>query len=878
MMYRFLHSFPGRLLALCMALSQIIWPLALQAQTVQPLEVQQGAGEMRSRLFFNNAPLEQVLDMYSRLTGKTLIKAPNVPAISITLKSQTRLTNTEALIAIESALALNNIAFVPLGDTFLKVVQSPTAKQEATSLVMPDQKGNLTDSDHLETHIVELRHTSIQEVQPIIQGLLRSYGNIQPVERSNAMMITDSASSLKQILQVIEYLDQPVLIREEPRIYELQYAAASDVAGRLNELISQSQEDQQQTQRRTPANNSANRNNSVAALRQRIAQAQAAGGLPGGAANNNAAPASLAAEQAQRGIVQGKVMLVPDERTNILIVISDPVNFPFFDRIINVLDRQTEPELIVKFFLLEFADAEEAAATLNELIGAATGDNPVANSTGGSNAAPGENRSQSLQDFIRNRNTANNNAAAANTTSGASNINAPSGSLSQLSESTRILADTRTNGLLIMGKKQDIPILEDVIRKLDVMLAQVLIEAVIMEVNLSDGIDYGVDWLQRSLTVVNENVQGPNGGVAVSEPVYSFGGGQSFVSGDFRDAAAIDRDTPLSSGALTYFATFYDMNIDAIVRAAASSSDARVIATPVVLTTDNTEARITIGEQRPIPTTSSTTAGGVIRSTFDYRDIGINLTVTPRINPEKFVIMDVVQSADNVGNTVTIDGNEVPIITRREVEASIGVSNRTTVVLGGLVQEDDRNTVAKVPILGDIPIIGNLFRDTSKSSNRSEIIIMITPYVLLSAEDAVKETRRIKNATKVSDTSWFRGWNEGGVILDDGDAIPPKEGGPKRQEREGVINDGIKLIKPKARIEDEPATFKRKGLFGRLFGKDEAKQEIPTTAQQLPPQMPQATVPVLDQAADDQLLRGGRYEMPADVPEPVEFHAETPLR
>ena len=698
-----------KMLSLWMAFFYSGTLIAVYPQTVEPLHKKETGNDKLDQMHYINAPLEQILSEYSRITGKTLIKAPDVPSVQITIESNGKLEQTEILVAIEAALAMHNIAFVPFGEKFLKVVQASKPLSEGQAVVTPGQEKELNTSDNVISQVLELENLTIQEAQPIIQNMIHAFGKIQPLERNNALLITDTEATITQIQEVLEYIDTPVEIREEPRIYEIRYAQAADIAGRLNEIISQSQQNQQQGG--NASNPRTARQRTIDSLRRR------------NQANNNnnaAANTSSAAALAEKGIVQGKVQIVSDERTNILIIISDPVNFAFFDKIIAVLDRQVEPEITVKIIPLEFADASEVAGVLNDLIGAASeGEEGGAPSTSTADNSSDNARSTTLRDFINRRRQ-----LAQQATGGSEEAKS---ALNQLSENTRILADERTNSLLIMGRGADILVIEEVLGRLDVMLAQVLIEAVIIEVNLNDNIDYGFDWLQRSLTVVNERTEGARGGINVNQPVYAFGGGQNLLGGDYRDGSSVNRDIDLSPGGLTYFATFFDFNVDAVVRLAAGSSDARVLSSPVILTTDNTEAEITVGEQRPIPTSSSTTIGGVIRSTYEYRDIGINLSVTPRINPNQFVTMEVSQSADNVGGNVSIDGNEVPIITRREMQATISVSNRTTIVLGGLVSEDARDTVSKIPFIGDLPLLGTFFRDTSKQSSRSEIIVLLTP-------------------------------------------------------------------------------------------------------------------------------------------------------
>jgi general secretion pathway protein D len=689
-------------------------------------------------LNFRDAPLDQVLNFYAEMTGRSVIKSPGVNA-TITLRGQTRLTQEEAMQAIESIMAMHNITMIPMGDKFLKVVQINSARQEALPInaALPDE--GFAETDHLISQLITLQYLSISEVQPIIQSLLHGYGKIQTLERINSLLVTDTAANLQRILEVLEYVDRPVELKVETRIYELRYAEAGKIASRLNELVQTSQQDQddkpraespQESQVRTPPG----------VIRARQAQQAAP------------EPQVSAADLAERGIIQGKVKIVADERTNILIVISEPANFIFFDKIVAVLDRPVEPEIIVRVVALEYADAEEISGILNQFIGAASAEKDVPGAAPEAEEGDMDQRSRALQEFVQRR--------AQQRTAEAGDEKA---SIGQLSSSTKILADQRTNSLLLMGRKSDLAALTDIIDQLDVMLAQVVIEAVILEVSLSDSLSYGFDWLQRSMTVYNEQLAGPRGGITIREPVASFGGGWAGNETEsFRDASQIGRDNvSLSGGALTYYLTMFDLNIDAVIRMAAASSEARILSTPVVLTTDNTEAKIVAGEERPVVTSTTTSSDTAAQtSQYQYKNIGLELSVTPRINPQGFVVMEITQTADNLLDPVQIDGNEVPVISKREISASIAVENRSTIALGGLVNTRSSKGRSKVPLLGDIPLLGTFFRADNKDSSRSELLVLITPYVLMTPQEARAETIRLHQASASSETKWPAGWSD----------------------------------------------------------------------------------------------------------------------
>lgn len=701
------------------------------------------ANEKLILLNFRDSPLDQVLEFVADLMGRTLIKSPGLNA-TITLKSQTRLTVKEAMQAIETVLQMNNVSLVPMGDKFLKVVQTANARQEGMPILLELPEKPFAEADQLVSQVVVLKNTEIAEITPIIQSLLHGYGKIQPLERNNSLLITDTAANLKRVMEILDYVDQPVDAKVETRIYEIRFAKASEIASRLNELIadSQAKEDKPRVE------NQSNVPPAIQALR------------PGGGSRANEAVESATA-LAERGVIRGKVKIIADERTNILFIISRLENFVFFDRIVNVLDRTVDPEIAVRVVALEYAKAEEISSILNEFVGAASQEKGTGAPEGaaaapaGDQAAP-DSRSQALREFIARRTEQRDAAAAAA---------GEKSTFGRLSADTKILADKRTNSLLLMGRKSDLDALIEVIDGLDIMLAQVLIETVIMEINLGKGVESGVDWLQRSVTAYNQETRGPRGGLTVNTPVSSFGGG-SAMNGEpaFRAGNSIldqaDGNAALSSGALTYYLTFFDLNIDAVIRLAANSRDARVLSTPVVLTTDNTEAKINIGEERPVVTSSSTTDTGTQTQNFEYRNIGIDLTVTPRINPQRYVVMEIAQKADNVGGFEVINGNNVPIITKREINAQIAVNSRNTIVLGGLVSTDKAKSRTKIPLLGDIPLLGAFFRSDSRTEARTELLVLITPYVLMTPDEARQETVRLHKNSLSSSTKWPVGWSD----------------------------------------------------------------------------------------------------------------------
>lgn len=712
-------------------------------------------GEKLLQLNFRDSPLDQVLDLIADLTGKTIIKSPGINA-TISLKSQTRLNISESMQAIDAVLAMNNITLVPMGDKFLKAVQTAAARQEGMPINIGLPEKEFGETEKLISQIFTLKHIELAEIQAIIQGLLHGYGKIQPLERANSLMVTDTEANLARVVEVLDFLDQPVEAKVETRIYEIRYAEASLIAGKLNELIADSQAKEER-----PQINVGEVTPSIptppGVIRARQAAAQAA-------ADQAGSEVDTAMQMAERGVISGRVRIIADDRTNILFVISRTENFAFFDKIVEVLDRPIDPAITVRVVALEYAKADELAGILNEFIGAAASEKQAGDAA---NARPSDtdggttdSRSQPVRDFLRARTE----QTRTEPTADAAATGDQSGSIGRLSSETKILADKRTNSLLLMGKLNDLGILEELIDHLDIMLAQVVIEAVIIEVGLSDEIRSGVAWIQNAMVAYNEQTVGPGGGITVREPVASWGGGTSLGVGDLLDAATIggdeNGDNQLIPGGLTWFTSIYDLNIDAIIRLAQATRDSQILSTPVIVTTDNTEAKIIASTQRPVVTTTSTTDGGSIRSSYEYRDIGINLTVTPRINPQRMVVMEVTQTADDVAGEILIDGNLVPEITKRELNATVSVGDRETIVLGGLILSRNAKSETKVPLLGDIPVIGNLFKFKSTTKQRAELVVLLTPYVLMTPAEARAESTRLYSANSSRQREWHTGWSD----------------------------------------------------------------------------------------------------------------------
>lgn len=720
-----------------------------------PGAVVRGQGEQLYSLKFNQATLQIVLNDYSQKTQRTLLMGPKVPQAMITLRSQGGLTRDEYLQAVEAVLAMHGIGLVKAGDKFVKVVPIAEARQEAMAIseqefeVVLDAAGNpvtnltgtvmqqfvgLDDTDELVSQLITLKHIGVKEAKQAVEPLKHSYGQVHTFESMNSLLVTDTASNINRIMKILQYIDQPIEAREEPHIIAIKHSKASEIKSKLEELIADSQEQQKTVVKRKSSGSPGT-----------VRKATPPGVIRARTVPKAVAEAEVTEEivaQAERGIIRGNVKIVADDRTSILIIITRPENMKYFERIVQVLDVETSPDVIVRVIRLEFADAKEIAGMLNDLIGAASDEEEKG--APGSKAPVPEEGSTALREIKK--------QAEAARADGKSKV----GELSK--DNIKILADERTNALIIMASKSDLAMIEEIIGDMDMMLSQVLVEAVVLEVNLDDTFESGFDWLQRSIIAYNENQSGTR------SPIASFAGGAG--GGDMKpsDSLAFTEVSKFPSdplAGLNYYMTFFDLNLDMVLRLVATDSRTKILSSPVILTTDNTDATIDVSTERYFYKGKKYVGGGdnpFYEDDVETKKVGITLSVTPRINAKKFVVMEIEQQIANVSGVQTINETEWPIVTTRKLEADVAVGSGDTIVLGGLVVNQNVNTENKVPLLGDIPLLGYLFKSRRDEDTRNEVIVFITPYVLNTPEEMEADARRRADAASM-EGMWKRGWS-----------------------------------------------------------------------------------------------------------------------
>jgi general secretion pathway protein D len=319
---------------------------------------------------------------------------------------------------------------------------------------------------------------------------------------------------------------------------------------------------------------------------------------------------------------------------------------------------------------------------------------------------------------------------------------------------TKIIADQRSNSLLVFATRPDMDRIKHVISQLDVLLAQVLIEAVIIDVNLGSSLSFGVSAVQRQKQWSSDPNVKTVGVMNNNQPFYNFLQSVATNGGVLPGLAS----TPGNN--FSYFGNIGD-TWDIAVQAAANDSSASIIQRPRVQTSQAKQAQFFVGQTVPYITGYYNNGYGN-NSSYSQLSVGVELDVTPFINPDGLVVMDINQEIDDLGDPVKIDGNDVYKTVKRTMSSEIAVKDRDTVILGGFVRSEKSKSKSGVPLLCDIPVLGALFSSRSSGKARSELIVMMRPTVLrtpeIAAAQTIKEEQRLPgvSAAAAEDAAYQR--------------------------------------------------------------------------------------------------------------------------
>ncbi len=333
-------------------------------------------------------------------------------------------------------------------------------------------------------------------------------------------------------------------------------------------------------------------------------------------------------------------------------------------------------------------------------------------------------------------------AQPSKTTTGAPGTAAAAVSTAAFSKNVQIMADKATNSLIITADKADYSVIEEVIRKLDITRAMVYLEALIMEVNANKSFNVGVEW--SMLNNMSIGAVTDLGGQSVG--IAGFNTGSSLIpQATASGVSSLQSGFSLGViGAGIKIGGVLFPNIGAVLNAYQNDADVRILSTPQLLTLDNEDAEITVGENVPYVSRQDTSVGSLTNySNYEYKDVGVTLKVTPQINRDGYVRMKLDQTVTKVvSQSASVDaaGSKVltPTTLKRTAKTTVVVKSGETVVIGGMIQDDTDQGISKVPLLGDIPLLGWLFKSRSSSGTRTNLFVFLSPRIIQTPEDAGK--------------------------------------------------------------------------------------------------------------------------------------------
>jgi len=595
---------------------------------------------------FQGVDVKQVLQIYSDLVGRTLLMA-QPPAASIILKTQSPLTKSEAIEAIQAVLALNNIELIPIGDKFLKVLPPDQAGGSGAKIDTSDAS-QLPDLGPYVTHIVHLNYVKPSSMQQILTPFAKLAGSITPLDDNGILILRDHAENVKRMLELIDQVDtgggESEIISE---VIPIKYALAEDIANALNSL-------------------------------------------GGGSGGTTSIGSSAGTPKSGNGVAR-------------------PSGFS------TSTGGSYQP------------GGNGIQGSQPSTFGTSGGIGSTPNGTPSS----GTTFQQRLLSIV-------------NKASGANGQEQPI----QIFGQTKIIADQRSNSLLIFATRQDMDAITNVIAKLDVLLSQVLIESAIIDVDLTKGLNTGVSVAQNpSKLSPGGSVVG--GGGSVNGPTFinflNNSGTYSAAAGSSNAPTTI-LGNALGSG-LSYFGNI-GPTWDVALQAAATDSSASVIQRPRIQTSQAKAASFFVGQTVPYVTGSTYGSAYGNSSSYSQLSVGVELDVTPFINPDGLVVMDINQEIDDLNGYTAIENvGNVPNTTKRTLQSEIAVKDRDTIMLGGFIRSDKSDSKSGIPYLQDIPLIGNLFTSRATTKDRSETIVLIRPTVLrtpeIAATQAVTEQKRL---------------------------------------------------------------------------------------------------------------------------------------
>ncbi|MCB1205076.1 MAG: hypothetical protein KDN18_12525, partial [Verrucomicrobiae bacterium] len=768
----------------------------------------------RVSLQFPLNPVNDILNIYERLIKKPIVKDSTIfngPQVSLVTPAEVSVQ--EAIRLIEAALLVNGYVLVvdPEDDSKVKVLlggnrQGGGSPSFSEGVVIYTDPGLLPDGESLVGFFLELEFVDPEDAATIFSNhiVLNEFGRITPVTNPRGLLITETSPIVRQLIRLKAIIDHPV--DDAPLITEfvqLEFAESNVVAQIIQAAMdARMEERQRQSESRGTVTGARPTNNNQP--QQGQSQSNQSNQSNSSSQNNRSRNVMNGVGTADQPAAQ----LIPDDRLNRIMIVASPTDAAYVLDLIKQFDQPLDTHQPVER-KLKYVKANDILPVLVDVLqDTGTGETmlpggrqiqtrPTPVTSSQLSTLTGTNQGQQ-----NNQNRVQQQTSTEVLGERADQISFPLDDVAPISVlvgKTRVIADRQSNAIIVSGTRESEQIVLDMIDRLDRRPVQVYLATVIGELTLGNDTQFGVDYLQR---FAKWNGQKPSSGGFTSGNISGRPDliGSTNQNGNIANLADMITTTPFGpTGGLNFYGQI-GQSLDVIVTALEETQRFKVLSRPVVYTQNGKRAEITSGQEVPYPNSSvsDTTNPNSIRSTVDFKDVVLKLEVLPTINEDNEVTLDIVQVNDRIVGTQLVDQNEIPVIGKQELNTTVSVANRSTIILGGLISESKDVQDAGIPILKDLPIVGYAAKNTAVSKTRSELMIFIQPVVV----------RNDQEATYVSYDEDVR--SEVGA---DAAATFPEPGNPTIMHRAEEVRD----------VETDENPLKRLGR--KIFGKQKVPRE-----------------------------------------------------
>ncbi len=698
------------------------------------------------RLQFPNSDVVDVLHLYEQLTGKKLVM-DNFVQGKVNIFIAKDVSREEAIKIIEMSMALNGISLVPAGRDIVDVVGAGQNPRKAPVPIISDL-ADIPSGNPVVSFLFRLQYADPQELQQVLMAYFQGSSgtiNILALPKSSSLLVTQNADIIRQLAGVIEQVDvAPAEVVSE--FIKLERADAAKVVDMLKEIFEKGTE--------------------------------TAGGQPGvrGVKVPGGVPQPVSVEGgsgllSEESVIVGKIKITPDIRTNRIYVVTRPINMPFVRQLIHEFDANVEFAKPVTRYLQYISAGDILPVLVQALTEPGTEQGAGAGGAGGlpgAGSSPGQGQAQQRQGA---GGTSPLNAYGGTQSGTGSTLNISEELSTQPVDTvpkavtignSKLIADQRANSIIVLGNREVVMKVEKILDEMDVKAPQVSLSTVIGQLTLNNNEEFGVDWFakynKRFVGTSRNNSVFSTNDPRVPIPGSSVSPGSSVppIVGNILDPANLINFSQIiqnvGNGTNIYVAA--GNAFAAIVHLLEATNRFRVISRPTVFTSNNKKAIIASGQEVPVPVNTLTNANaGVINQTaavsasIEYKKVVLQLEVVPLINSEKEVSLDILQKIDSIvpGGDVNISGNQVPTIDTRYIRTNVSAGNGSTIVLGGLIEDQKQKNYQGFPYLSRIPLIGAAFRSTSSGKSRRELIILMCPEVTLTKLDLYRLRQKWEN-------------------------------------------------------------------------------------------------------------------------------------